>query len=216
MLSLGVFMQLLLHLTTILPLFAAVIWIKPMGELFIASNGSKGLEEGSETKITGVLFWGKLILPTPSADWAQDFGLTQEFFASAQFWSLLVSGLLQLCLFRVNAQAYLNEAIMAWYESLHGSKVMNLELIRAKLLLNSYFLCRAAVQFFVPGSLVVLLLGMSRVWGHVPISKLVKTSVSSLFLRTAALFMAWWVTFSWNILVCITLALYRTGFLLVS
>ena len=216
MLSLGVFMQLLLHLATILPLFAAVIWIKPMGELFIASNASKGLEEGSENKMTGVLFWGKLILPTPSADWAQDFGVTQEFFASAQFWSLLLSALLQLCLFRVNAQVYLNEALMSWYESLHCSKVMNLELTRAKLLLNSYFLCRVAVQFFVPGSLVVLLLGMSRVWGHVPISKLVKTSVSSLFLRTAALFMAWWVTFSWNILICITLALYRTGFLLVS
>jgi hypothetical protein len=216
MLDLGIFAQLLLYLTTILPLFAAILWIKPMAELFIASNSSQGLEQSSGNKLLGAQFWGRLVLPSPSADWAQDFGVAPDVFASAQFWILMISGLLQLCLFRVNVQVYLNEGIMAWYENLHGSKVMNLELTRAKLLLNSYFLCRSAIQFFVPGTLVILLLGMSRVWGRVPISKLVETSITLLFIRRTTLFMAWWVTFSWGILTCVTLTLYRTGFVLFS
>lgn len=217
----GAIARLLLHLNAILPLFASLLWIKPMGELFIASKTSQqsgipvhGGAYDTEGKVAGAQFWGKLLLPAPSDDWAQDFGVSRELFTKAQFWGLLVAGLLQLCLFRVNVQTYLNEAIIIWYESLHRSKVMNLELTRAKLLLNNYFLCRVAVQFFVPGMLVSLLLGMSRVWGNVPISMLAETSSSFLFLRVTALFMAWWVTFSWSIVTCVTLALYRTGFLL--
>eukprot|EP00250_Pteridium_aquilinum_P017379 c23602_g1_i1 orf=188-1804(-) len=210
----------LLHINVALPLFASIIWIKPMGELFVASETSQQsgmlLQGSAESKAVEVHLWGKLLIPAPSDDWAQDFGVSTSLFGKVQFWGLLVAGLLHLCLFRVNVQTYLNEAIYIWYEGLHRSKVMNLELTKAKLLLNSYFLCRAAVQFFMPGMLVALLLGMSRVWGDVPLAGLAETSPNLFFLRIVALFLAWWATFSWSILTCVTLALYRTGFLLAS
>lgn len=212
----GAVVRVLLYLNVALPLFASMIWIKPMGELFVTSKSSQGQGLDAEDKMIGVQFWGKLLLPAPSDDWAEDFGLSRNLFAKVQFWGLLMAGLLHVCLFRVNVQTYLNEAIIVWYEGLHRSKVMDLELTRAKLLLNSYFLCRAAVQLFVPGMLVLLLLGMSRVWGDVPFSELAETNPNLFFLRVVALFMAWWATFSWSILASATLALYRTGFLLVS
>ncbi|KAI5055943.1 hypothetical protein GOP47_0029464 [Adiantum capillus-veneris] len=215
----GVIARFLLHVNVAFPLLASIIWIKPMASLFVTSEASKqsGLErQGRNAEEKVVQFWGKFLFPAPSADWAQDFGVPRNVFGKVQFWSLLLAGLLHLSLFRVHVQTYLNEALIVWYEGLHRSKVMNLELVRAKLLLNSYFLCRAAMQFFVPGVLVALLLGMSRIWGSVPLFDLAEMSPNLFFLRVVVLFMAWWTTFSWGLLTCVTLALYRAGFLLAS
>lgn len=293
--SWGPITHILLHLNVVLPLFAAILWIQPMGELFIASKASRqysitqnaetplcrkafkpaiqwqglpevnavdekscqiqdqwhdkciehqegtkenyimeGLRQGCEEpdrmsldqKVKGRLSHAKegeeenlpySFSPAPSGNWAQDFGMSKKMFQEVQFWSLLLSGLLQLCLFRVNMQTYLNEAVLIWYESLHRSKITNLELTRAKLILNSYFLCRAAIQFLVPGMLVVLFLGMSRIYGNLSVSNITGTFLSgSLFIRVSALFMAWWVTFTWAMLTCVILALYRIGFLLAT
>lgn len=217
MAKMGPVVRFLLHLNIALPVFVSIMWIKPMGELFVASESPHQEQiAGVEGKIVAVYFWGKLLLPAPSDDWARDFGLSRNLFAKVQFLGLAVAGLLSAFLFRVNVQAYLNEALVVWYEGLHRSKVMNLELTRAKLLLNSYFLCRAAIQCFVPGMLVMLLVGMSRVWGDVPLSVLAGSNPNLFFLRVVTLFLAWWATFSWSILTSVTLAMYRAGLLLVS
>lgn len=174
-------------------------------------------EHVDEHKEERTPFWGTPSFPAPSDRWAQDFCMSENTFEEVCFWSLVVGGLLQVFLFRVNVQTYLNEAVLVWYESLHRSKVMNLELTRAKLILNNYFLCRAAIQFLVPGMLAVLFLGMSRVQGNPSITSTTETLFSgSLFIKVLTLFMAWWITFSRAIITCIILALYRLGFLLAT
>ncbi|KAH7301048.1 hypothetical protein KP509_23G009900 [Ceratopteris richardii] len=218
----GVIARFLLYVNIALPLFASVLWIKPMVSLLVTTKVSKqagpyqGQSSGAEGNTGGVQFWGSLVLPLPSDVWTQDFLIPSEVFIKFQFWLLFVSGLLHLALFRVHVQTYLNEALIVWYESLHRSKIMNLELVRAQLLLNSYLLCRAALQYLVPGVLVILLLGISRVRGDLPLQDLAQTNPNWFFLKVVTMFLAWWVTCSWSFLTCIILGLYRTGFLLAS
>eukprot|EP00249_Psilotum_nudum_P022417 c28508_g1_i2 orf=401-2488(-) len=162
-----------------------------------------------------VFLWPKFSFSGPSENWVQDVGMPKRTFEQFRLWSLLLTGVLQLCLLRVNLQTHLNASVLIWYESLHCSSVINFELTRAKLIVNNYFLCQSALQFLVPGMLIVLFIGLSRAL-ETQSSGLSIAGVSFLsasFIQVAVLFMAWWIAVMWTALTFTILAFYRLGFL---
>ncbi|XP_057826441.2 uncharacterized protein LOC131038131 [Cryptomeria japonica] len=190
------------------------------------SNSEKNLDPKSDMSDSGMFYnegedikwysW-RASYSFHQENWAQQIGMSPASFEQFRIWCLLFTGVLQLLLVRSNLQMYLNEAVLIWYQRLHGSKVPNLDFSRAKLFLHNYFICQVALQFFIPGSLVLLFVGLSRtksidIGPNLPGSFL----VSSTFVQEAAIFMAWWMQSVWAALTCLNLALYRLGFLMVS
>lgn len=144
--------------------------------------------------------------------------MSAEVFEQFRVWCLLCTVVLQLLLLHPNLQMYLNEAVLIWYQRLHGSRDPNLDFSRAKLFLHNYFIFQVALQFFIPGTLVLLFLGLSQIRGSISGGLSLPGSFlfSSSFVQEASLFMAWWVQSVWAVLTCSNLSLYRLGFLTVS
>lgn len=170
--------------------------------------------EGEDTKW---YFWRRFY-SSYQENWTRQIGMPAEVFEQFRVWCLLCTAVLQLLLMRPNLQMYLNEAVLIWYQRLHGSRDPNLDFSRAKLFLHNYFICQVALQFFIPGTLVLLFLGLSQIRGSISGGLSLPGSFlfSSSFFQEAALFMAWWVQSVWAVLTCSNLALYRLGFLTVS
>lgn len=190
------------------------------------SNSEKNLDLKSDLSDSGVVYnegedikwytW-RASHSFHQENWAQEIGMSSASLEQFRIWCLLFTGALQLLLVRSNLQMYLNEAVLIWYQRLHDSKVPNLDFSRAKLFLHNYFICQVALQFFIPGSLVLLFVGLSRtksidIGPNLPGSFL----VSSTFVQESAIFMAWWMQSVWAVLTCLNLGLYRLGFLMVS
>lgn len=170
--------------------------------------------EGEDTKW---YFWRRFY-SSYQENWTQQIGMPAEVFEQFRIWCLLCTAVLQLLLIRPNLQMYLNEAVLIWYQRLHGSRDPNLDFSRAKLFLHNYFICQVALQFFIPATLVLLFVGLSQIRGSISGGLSLPGSFlfSSSFCQEAALFMAWWIQSVWAVLTCSNLALYRLGFLIVS
>ncbi|KAK1273558.1 hypothetical protein QJS04_geneDACA010715 [Acorus gramineus] len=132
-------------------------------------------------------------------------------------WALAVSGFAQVLALRPNLQMYLNEAVLSWYQRLHSKKVPDLDFGRAKIFLHNHYICLVILQFFGPGVLVLLLLGVSQIRGNSFCDVAVIGNVSCLspVLMEMALFLAWWVVFVWSVFTSSTLALFRHGYLFI-
>ncbi|EFJ17513.1 hypothetical protein SELMODRAFT_420900 [Selaginella moellendorffii] len=108
---------------------------------------------------------------------------------------MILTGVIQLLLLRINVQAYLNLGVLAWYESLHGSKTPDAAALKHKILVVNHFMCRVAIQNLVPAVLLILFAGLSR-----------SPSPSSNapggigFVAQTAQFFAWWTLLSWSLL----------------
>ncbi|KAL3685264.1 hypothetical protein R1sor_003286 [Riccia sorocarpa] len=229
-----------LNLSLLLPPVLSMMWFTPMAQRFIIpdtgnkpptsgatcegldsqscgqSNGFSILDLGSKLKnalsLLGGIWRGVV---ARDYEWVGDFGVTEETFSQILLWGLFLLGCLQICLFRVNLQSYNNGAVLFWYKGLHQSKVYNPEVIRARIFLNNFFVCRVAVQCLVPGVLVLHFLGLARSRG----SHLDEPAQLGAFLfapplvRTLMLFGSWWTAFSWGVQTCITFVLFRIGIL---
>ncbi|CAL9777671.1 unnamed protein product, partial [Musa acuminata subsp. burmannicoides] len=138
--------------------------------------------------------------------------------AGARVWTLLVSVVLQLMVFRPNVQMYLNEAVVCWYQWLHATQVPDMDCGRAKMFLHNHYLCLVVLQFFAPPVTVLLLLGLSQVRGDLFSGILFMGNLlnSSDLVKEIALFLAWWIMFVWFTLTKSILCLHRCGFLFVS
>lgn len=193
--SCGWLAQGVLYLSFLAMAFSSLLWIIPFAEVLI-------------NKHTG---HSNLTL-------AGNVGMTQDNFAKFRLLCLLLSGAFQILAIRPNLQMYLNEAVLSWYQRLHASKVPELEYSRAKVFLHNHYLCLALIQFFAPGALVLLFLGLSQVEvGSVDHFEMLCGVVPcSAFVREVALFLAWWVTFTWTIFTSLSLALYRRGIMYIS
>ncbi|KAJ6826393.1 uncharacterized protein M6B38_373265 [Iris pallida] len=126
--------------------------------------------------------------------------------------ALAGAAVLQILAVRPNLQTYLNEAVLSWYQRLHAGRVPDLDYGRAKVFLHNHFLCVAAAQFFVPPVLVLVLVGLSQMGGDL-FGGVLDCSDA---VKDAALFLAWWIVFVWGVVMMSSLALYRTGVLIVS
>ncbi|XP_010555660.1 PREDICTED: uncharacterized protein LOC104825095 isoform X2 [Tarenaya hassleriana] len=145
-------------------------------------------------------------------------GMPMEDFAKFRVLCLFLSGFLQALAVRPNLQMFLNEAVLSWYQRLHGSKVPDLDFSRAKMFLHNHFLCLVALQFLAPSVLVLVFLGLSQIdLSSFFISRLVCGSLPcGDFFRQVGLLMSWWVLFIWSVLASASLVFYRRGVLYVS
>ncbi|KAG1360688.1 transmembrane protein [Cocos nucifera] len=139
-------------------------------------------------------------------------------FKEYRIWALMASAFSQLLVLRANLQMYLNEAVLCWYQRLHASRAPDMDYGRAKVFLHNHYLCLVALQFFAPPVLALVLLGLSQLRGNLFGGVLFLGSLvdCSDLLKEIALFIAWWIAFIWAILTMLKLALYRSGFLIVS
>ncbi|EFJ28847.1 hypothetical protein SELMODRAFT_440915 [Selaginella moellendorffii] len=199
----SVWSQFLLNLGIVLPVVSTLLWLKPMADLFIRLPEKNSIDHGS----TGwqwqrrSLFEGK--------DWAGSVGFSPETFQDLKFVGMILTGVIQLLLLRINVQAYLNLGVLAWYESLHGSKTPDAAALKHKILVVNHFMCRVAIQNLVPAVLLILFAGLSR--SPSPSSN---SPGGFGFVAQAAQFFAWWTLLSWSLLTSTVLAMFRFGMLL--
>lgn len=206
MITCGWFTRMILYANQISVIFVALLWIKPLAEIFVNTNydSSKGASAtrsgfGNAEKLVGNLG------PLPSE------------FSNFRRWCLLGSSLLQIVALRPNLQMYLNEALLSWYQRLHARKVPDLDYSRAKMFLHNHFLCLVVLQFLGPPVLVLLFLGLSQIDGPFGNFLLLSNLLPSFaFIKEVVLFLAWWVTFLWALFSSVILMLYRHCVLYVS
>lgn len=200
--SCGGFGRMLLHANTLLSVFASLLWVNPLVEIFIKQKTEAN--------------FGRRVLGNENL--MGNGGLDRSEFVKFRIWCLMGSGVLQIVTLRPNLQMFLNEAVLSWYQRLHASKVPDLDFSRAKIFLHNYYLCLAVLQFLVPPVLVLLFLGLSQIEGNLIDSFPFVCSFvpCSAFVKEVALFMSWWITFVWSILTLSTLVAYRCGYMYVS
>ncbi|KAJ0267266.1 hypothetical protein HA466_0011190 [Hirschfeldia incana] len=192
--SCGWFGRMILYVNYIVSVFTSLLWIVPFAEILVKRGGGGGGLVGN----VGV----------SSCD---DFGKFRVL-------CLLLSGLLQAMAVRPNLQMFLNEAVLSWYQRLHGSKTPDLEFSRAKMFLHNHYLCLVALQFVAPSVLVIVFLGLSQIdLGSYAVSRMVCGSLPcSEFVGQVGLLMSWWVVFVWSAFASASLVFYRRGVLYVS
>ncbi|KAL2653395.1 hypothetical protein R1flu_021523 [Riccia fluitans] len=212
-----------LNLSLLLPPVLSLMWFTPMAQKFILpdtgnklstsgtscdelgdrscgqSGGFSFLELGSKLQdalsMLGAIGRGVL---ARDYEWAGDVGVAEETFSRIRLWGLFLLGFLQICLSRVNLQSYCNGAVLFWYKGLHQSKVYSPEVIRARIFLNNYFVCRIALQCLVPGVLVLHFLGLARTRGILLDESAQQGAFlfAPAFIRAIMLFGCWWTAFS--------------------
>ncbi|EFJ17623.1 hypothetical protein SELMODRAFT_420901 [Selaginella moellendorffii] len=102
----SVWSQFLLNLGIVLPVVSTLLWLKPMADLLIRLPEKNSIDHGS----TGwqwqrrSLFEGK--------DWAGSVGFSPETFQDLKFVGMILTGVIQLLLLRINVQAYLNLGVL--------------------------------------------------------------------------------------------------------
>ncbi|KAL3837706.1 hypothetical protein ACJIZ3_022297 [Penstemon smallii] len=193
--SCGWFSRMLLYANFLLIVFTWILWISPLAE-FLVNTGKKGGKRGEE--LVGYI------------------GMSRLNFDQLRLWCLLSTGLLQILTLRPNVQMFLNEAVLCWYQRLHGSKVPDLTYSRAKVFLHNHYLCLVVLQFFAPAGMVLVFLGFSQLdYGFLNGMVLNVANFSDL-VKEVALFMAWWIIFVWALFSSAILVLYRRGILYVS
>ncbi|XP_021765154.1 uncharacterized protein LOC110729686 [Chenopodium quinoa] len=202
--SCGWFAQVLFYANYVLLGFTALLWINPFAEILVNKNigDGKGSQVGSNNS-------GRLV---------GNVGMAEADFAKFRLLCLLLSGVLQVIALRWNLQTYLNEAVLSWYQRLHASVVPDMEYSRAKVFLHNHFLCLAVLQFFAPAALMLLSLGLSQVDEGLFENFQVVCGLlpCSVFVKEVALFLAWWVSFTWFVFTSAYLAFYRRGILYIS
>lgn len=204
--SCGWFARIAIYLACILNIFTALLWINPFIELLIIKEPLDSKKSHSSTSSLG----GETL--------AGNVGMSSSDFAKFRLCCLLLSGLSQIVALRPNLQMYLNEAVLSWYQRLHASRVPDLDFSRAKVFLHNHYACLAVLQYFVPPTLVLVLLGLSQIEGQ-PLGKLelvCNQKPCFSFVKQVALLLAWWVVFVWSVFTTATLLLYRWGFSYVS
>ncbi|KAK7270507.1 hypothetical protein RIF29_23702 [Crotalaria pallida] len=204
MITCGWFTRLILYANQIFIIFSALLWIKPLAEIFVNTSG-----KGASATRSGFGNADKLV---------GHMGLLSSEFSNFRIWCLLGSSLLQIVALRPNLQMYLNEALLSWYQRLHASKVPDLDYSRAKMFLHNHFLCLVVLQFLGPPVLVLLFLGLSQIdgpsFGNFPLLSNLLPGFA--FLNRVALFLAWWVTFLSALFSSVILMLHRHCILYVS
>ncbi|KAL0382343.1 UNVERIFIED_CONTAM: hypothetical protein Scaly_0521600 [Sesamum calycinum] len=204
--SCGWFSRMLLYATYIIAVFTSLLWITPFAEFLVNKNadGKNGLhmtgKRGEVLELVGYI------------------GMSRSNFDNLRVWCLLITGLLQLLTVRANAQMFLNEAVLCWYQRLHASKVPDLDYSRAKVFLHNHYICAVVVQFFVPAAVVLLLLGLSQfddnfLKGTPGVHKFLPAFA---LVKEVALFLAWWIIFVSSVLSSAILSLFRRGTLYIS
>ncbi|KAL0341069.1 UNVERIFIED_CONTAM: hypothetical protein Sradi_4623700 [Sesamum radiatum] len=204
--SCGWFSRMLLYATYIIAVFTSLLWITPFAEFLVNKNadGKNGLhvagKRGEVLELVGYI------------------GMSRSNFDNLRVWCLLITGLLQLLAVRANAQMFLNEAVLCWYQRLHASKVPDLDYSRAKVFLHNHYICAVVVQFFVPAAVVLLLLGLSQfddnfLKGTPGVHKFLPAFA---LVKEVALFLAWWIIFVSSVLSSAILSLFRRGTLYIS
>lgn len=204
--SCGWFSRMLLYANYLMTIFTSLLWITPFAELLVNGNiggSTRSRVFGNTREVIEI---------------AGRIGMSRPSFDSLRSWCLLTTGILQFLALRPNIQLFLNEAVLCWYQRLHASKVPDLDYSRAKVFLHNHYLCLAAVQFFVPSMMVLLLFGLSQLddaflkgtlWIH-------NSALYSAWVKEVSFFLAWWIIFAWSVLSTAILALYRHGTLYVS
>ncbi|CAH2070265.1 unnamed protein product [Thlaspi arvense] len=194
--SCGWFGRMILYANYIVSVFTCLLWIHPLAEILVKRSSSSS----SHTGLVG------------------NVGMSSTDFGKFRVLCLLLSGLLQAMAVRPNLQMFLNEAVLSWYQRLHGSKTPDLEFSRAKMFLHNHYLCLVALQFLAPSVLVILFLGLSQIdLSSFAVSRLVCGSLPcSDFVTQVGLLMSWWVVFVWSCFASASLVFYRRGVLYVS
>ncbi|MED6139026.1 hypothetical protein PIB30_079971 [Stylosanthes scabra] len=142
MITCGWFGRTILYASQLFVIFTALIWIKPLAEIFVKNpnlnnNNSKGGSGvGNADKLLGSM------------------GFSPSDFDNFRWWCLFGSSLLQIVALRPSLQMYLNEALLSWYQRLHVSKVPDLDYSRAKMFLHNHYLCLVVLQFLGPPVLI--------------------------------------------------------------
>ncbi|KAL7183840.1 hypothetical protein ACSBR2_026089 [Camellia fascicularis] len=194
----------LLYANFLLIIFTSLLWINPFANLLVNNH--------VDDKKGGAHLIGN------ADELVGNLGMSQSDFEKFRFWCLLVSGLLQIATLRPNLQMYLNEAVLSWYQRLHGGKVPDLDFSRAKVFLHNHYLCLVVLQFFAPPALVLLFLGFSQIDDNLlkNFQPVCSSFPCSALVKQVTLFMAWWINFVWAIFISASLVLYRRGVLYVS
>ena len=191
--SCGWFGRIILYVNYIVSVFTSLLWIHPLADILVKRSSNAGGLVGN-------------------------VGFSSNDFGRFRVLCLLLSGLLQAMAVRPNLQMFLNEAVLSWYQRLHGSKTPDLEFSRAKMFLHNHYLCLVALQFVAPSVLVIIFLGLSQIdLGSFAVSQLVCGSLPcSEFVGQVGLLMSWWVLFVWSAFASASLVFYRRGVLYVS
>ncbi|KFK26828.1 hypothetical protein AALP_AA8G299100 [Arabis alpina] len=194
--SCGWFGRMILYANYVVSVFTSLLWIHPLSEILV------------KRRTSGSSYIGLV----------GNVGMSSEDFAKFRVLCLLLAGLLQAMAVRPNLQMFLNEAVLSWYQRLHGSKTPDLEFSRAKMFLHNHYLCLVALQFLAPPVLVILFLGLSQFdLSSFAVSQMVCGSLPcSDFVNQVGLLLSWWVVFVWSGFASASLVFYRRGVLYVS
>ncbi|KAL2556037.1 Transmembrane protein [Forsythia ovata] len=198
--------RMLLYANYLSVVFTSLLWIIPFAEIFVY----KTIDERKGSFLAGK--------SGAATELAGNVGMSRMIFEKFRLWCLLITGLLQILTVRPNAQMFLNEAVLCWYQRLHASKVPDLDYSRAKVFLHNHYLSLVVLQFFLPAGMLLLLLGLSQIDDNLLTDlRRVSNSLScSGLIKEIAVFMAWWIIFVWAVFTSVILTLYRRGILYVS
>ncbi|XP_068316328.1 uncharacterized protein [Pyrus communis] len=130
MLSCDSFGRVVLYENYMMIAFTVLLWINPLAGMLVNKNIDG--EAGSADMLIG------------------NVGFSPSDFGKFRIWCSLASSLLQIVALRPNIQMYLNEALLSWYQSLHASRVPDLDFSRAKVFLHNHYLCLVVLQFLGP------------------------------------------------------------------
>ncbi|KAB2609963.1 hypothetical protein D8674_041918 [Pyrus ussuriensis x Pyrus communis] len=122
--------RVVLYVNYIMIAFTVLLWINPLAGMLVNKNIDR--EAGSADILIG------------------NVGFSPSDFSKFRIWCSLASSLLQIVALRPNIQMYLNEALLSWYQSLHASRVPDLDFSRSKVFLHNHYLCLIVLQFLGP------------------------------------------------------------------
>eukprot|EP00898_Chlorokybus_atmophyticus_P006965 jgi/Chlat1/726/Chrsp104S01297 len=185
----GPFARLALHVAVAMPMLCTTLWIKPLWSPLI------------QYRATGGLPWR----------------LSPSQFDDFRMWALVACGLEGVLTLRLLLRAYLQSAIVQWFELRHqDAQAVSHNLLYAKVELTNLLFCKVAVQLISGPLLVLLFAGLLRgkLLSHASSDELPGSFIIPPSLWRATLsFLAWWTCAAWTAMTATVLALYRFGFL---
>lgn len=204
--SCGWIARMLLYANYLSVVFTSLLWISPFAEFFVNKtiDGKKGSnlasKSGTATELAG------------------NVGMSRMIFEKFRLWCLLITGILQILTIRSNAQIFLNEAVLCWYQRLHASRVPDLDYSQAKVFLHNHYISLVVLQLFLPAGMLLLLLGLSQINDNLltDLPWVCNSLPCFVLVKEIIVFMAWWIIFVWAVFTTVILALYRRGILYVS
>eukprot|EP00242_Pyramimonas_sp_CCMP2087_P002227 CAMPEP_0198230466 /NCGR_PEP_ID=MMETSP1445-20131203/114678_1 /TAXON_ID=36898 /ORGANISM="Pyramimonas sp., Strain CCMP2087" /LENGTH=435 /DNA_ID=CAMNT_0043911009 /DNA_START=177 /DNA_END=1484 /DNA_ORIENTATION=- len=149
----------------------------------------------------------------------QPLELSAELMVYLRAGATMLAGGLMLAMLRPQVQSFLDNGMVVWYENLHGTtttsnqeKEKQAQYVRMHLELNNTMLCKAALQMFAPG--VILVSFAALIWQKGVMTNELPADTAflpAILFKSVFSFLAWWLCCMWTLASYTTLGMFRYG-----